>query len=107
METRERLERAGLSAFVKTSGGKGLHVVAPVKPKATWPEVKAFTKAIADSMASDSPELYVSTITKSKRTGKILIDYLRNQRGDDRSCALLDPGAYQAPLSRCHLNGMN
>ncbi len=80
-ETRERLEQAGLAAFVKTSGGKGLHVVAPLKPKATWPEVKAFTKALADSMASDSPDSYVSTITKSKRTGKILIDYLRNQRG--------------------------
>jgi bifunctional non-homologous end joining protein LigD len=80
-ETRERLEQAGLAAFIKTSGGKGLHVVAPVKPKAAWPEVKAFTKALADSMASDSPDSYVSTITKSKRTGKILIDYLRNQRG--------------------------
>lgn len=80
-ETKVRLEQAGLNAFVKTSGGKGLHVVAPVKPKAAWPEVKSFTKAIADSMASDSPDKYVSTITKSKRKGKILIDYLRNQRG--------------------------
>jgi len=80
-ETRRRIEQAGLRAYLKTSGGKGLHVVAPLKPKATWPEVKAFTKAIADSMASDSPDLYVSTITKSKRKGKILIDYLRNQRG--------------------------
>ncbi|MEK1854762.1 MAG: DNA ligase D [Phyllobacterium sp.] len=80
-ETRRRIEQAGLRAYLKTSGGKGLHVVAPLKPKATWPEVKAFTKAIADSMASDSPDRYVSTITKSKRTGKILIDYLRNQRG--------------------------
>lgn len=80
-ETRQRIEQAGLKAYLKTSGGKGLHVVAPIKPKATWPEVKAFTKAIADSMASDSPGLYVSTITKSKRQGKILIDYLRNQRG--------------------------
>ncbi|CAN7271643.1 DNA ligase D [Phyllobacterium sp. LjRoot231] len=80
-ETRQRLEQAGLSAFIKTSGGKGLHVVAPLKPKAAWPEVKAFTKALADSMASDSPDRYVSTITKSRRTGKILIDYLRNQRG--------------------------
>ena len=80
-ETRQRLEQAGLNAFVKTSGGKGLHVVAPVKPKAAWPEVKAFTKAIADAMAADSPDRYVATITKSKRAGKILIDYLRNQRG--------------------------
>lgn len=80
-EVRQRLEAAGLNAFVKTSGGKGLHVVAPLKPKADWAATKAFTKAIADSMASDSPDKYVSTITKSKRRGKILIDYLRNQRG--------------------------
>ena len=80
-ETRDRLEQVGLTAFLKTSGGKGLHVVAPLKPRAAWSEVKAFTKAIADSMATDSPDLYVSTITKAKRTGKVLIDYLRNQRG--------------------------
>lgn len=80
-ETRERLKAAGLEPFVKTSGGKGLHVVAPLKPKAEWPAVKAFTKGIADAMAADSPERFVSTITKSKRRGKILIDYLRNQRG--------------------------
>ena len=80
-ETRRRLEDAGLNAFVKTSGGKGLHVVVPLTPKATWPEVKAFTKALADEMASDSPGTYVATISKAKRKGKILVDYLRNQRG--------------------------
>ena len=66
---------------MKNSGGKGLHVVSPVKPKAEWPAVKAFTKAIADSMAADSPDRFVSTIPKARRHGKILIDYLRNQRG--------------------------
>lgn len=80
-EVRQRLSDAGLEGFVKTSGGKGLHVVAPLTPKADWPAVKAFTKALADAMAADSPEAYVSTITKSKRRGRILIDYLRNQRG--------------------------
>jgi bifunctional non-homologous end joining protein LigD len=80
-ETRERLEAAGLAAFVKTSGGKGLHVCSPLKPKATWPEVKEFTKAIAEAMSADSPDKYVATIAKAKRGGKILIDYLRNQRG--------------------------
>ena len=80
-EVRGRLEQAGLAAFVKTSGGKGLHVVAPVKPKAEWLEAKAFTKAIAEAMAADNPQRYVATIAKAKRTGKILIDYLRNQRG--------------------------
>ncbi|MGO4840638.1 ATP-dependent DNA ligase, partial [Rhizobiaceae sp. 2RAB30] len=80
-ETRARLREVGLTSFVKTSGGKGLHVVAPLKPKAHWPTVKAFTKRIAEEMSSDSPGHYVATITKSKRRGKILVDYLRNQRG--------------------------
>ncbi len=80
-EVRDRLRAAGISTFVKTSGGKGLHVVAPVKPKADWRAVKAFTKGIADAMAADDPQRYVATIAKAKRTGKILIDYLRNQRG--------------------------
>lgn len=81
LEVRERLRAAGLEAFVKTSGGKGLHVVAPLKPRARWDEVKAFTKGIADAMASDSPSRYVATMTKSKRVGKTLVDYLRNARG--------------------------
>jgi bifunctional non-homologous end joining protein LigD len=80
-EVKKRLEAKGLTSFVKTSGGKGLHVVAPVKPKAGWDVVKAFTKQIADDMANDAPDDYVATITKSKRKGKILIDYLRNGRG--------------------------
>lgn len=80
-EARQRLKNAGLAAFVKTSGGKGLHVVAPLKAKAPWSAVKAFTKSMAEAMAADSPDLYVATIAKSKRRGKILVDYLRNQRG--------------------------
>ncbi|HWT62518.1 MAG TPA: DNA ligase D [Ochrobactrum sp.] len=80
-ETKERLEKHGLTTFIKTSGGKGLHVVVPLKPKADWESLKAFTKAIADEMAADSPDRYVSTISKAKRKGRILIDYLRNQRG--------------------------
>ncbi|HEY1862803.1 MAG TPA: DNA ligase D [Roseiarcus sp.] len=80
-EVRDRLKNVGLAAFVKTSGGKGLHVVSPIKPKAEWPAVKAFTKSMADSMAADSPDRFVSTIPKARRHGKILIDYLRNQRG--------------------------
>lgn len=81
LEVRARLKDAGLESFVKTSGGKGLHVVAPLKPRAEWSEVKAFTKSIADAMASDDPDRYVATVTKSKRKGKTLIDYLRNGRG--------------------------
>jgi bifunctional non-homologous end joining protein LigD len=80
-EVRERLGEAGLESFVKTSGGKGLHVVAPLKPRAGWDAVKAFAKGIADAMASDAPERFVATVSKSKRKGRILVDYLRNGRG--------------------------
>jgi bifunctional non-homologous end joining protein LigD len=80
-EVRARLERSGLSAFAKTTGGKGLHVVAPLEPGADWATVKAFTRELAQAMTSDSPTRYVATITRSRRHGRILIDYLRNQRG--------------------------
>lgn len=81
-ELKERLEAAGLAAFVKTSGGKGLHVVTPLKPKASWAQVKAFAKALADGMSKDQPDKYLATATKAKRNGKIFIDYLRNGRGN-------------------------
>ncbi|MFS3137059.1 DNA ligase D [Gluconacetobacter sacchari] len=78
---RARLQTSGLTAFVKTSGGKGLHVVAPLKPVAEWEAVKAFSKNLAQTLAADRPDRFIATITKSKRRGKILLDYLRNQRG--------------------------
>ncbi|ABC89433.1 putative DNA ligase protein [Rhizobium etli CFN 42] len=81
-ELKERLEAEGLAAFVKTSGGKGLHVVTPLTPKAGWAEVKGFAKWLADSMSADRPDRYLATATKAKRTGRIFIDYLRNGRGN-------------------------
>ncbi len=78
---KQRLADAGLESFVKTSGGKGLHVVAPLVPRAEWDAVKAFAKGLADGMAAVSSKRFVVTVTKSKRKGKILVDYLRNGRG--------------------------
>jgi bifunctional non-homologous end joining protein LigD len=98
-DVKQRLEAAGLAAFVKTSGGKGLHVVAPLKPSAGWDDVKAFAKGMADDMAQDEPERYVSTITKSKRKGKILVDYLRNGRGNTAVAPYSTRARKGAPVS--------
>lgn len=78
---REFLMQLGLKSFVKTTGGKGLHIVVPIKPTLVWNEIRDFTKRIADLMVELSPNAYIATMSKSKRVGKIFIDYLRNSRG--------------------------
>lgn len=80
-EVRERLGQVGLDSFVKTSGGKGLHVVVPIAPSLTWADAKAFTGSIAEAMSKDDPARYVATLSKRARRGRILIDYFRNSRG--------------------------
>ena len=77
-EVRQRMQELGLSTFLKTTGGKGLHVVVPMTPSYSFPAIKSFARAIAESMASDSPTKYIATMSKAKRTGKIFVDYLRN-----------------------------
>jgi bifunctional non-homologous end joining protein LigD len=78
-DVRERLSALKLKSFLKTSGGKGLHVVLPIEPT-PWDEAKAFTKVIAESMEAEEPDRYVSTATKAKRNKRIFVDYLRNSR---------------------------
>jgi bifunctional non-homologous end joining protein LigD len=80
-ELRERLEAAGLTTFLRTSGGKGLHIVVPLSRRNSWEEFKAFAKSVADAMTRDAPSQYIATMSKAKRRGKLFIDYLRNQRG--------------------------
>jgi bifunctional non-homologous end joining protein LigD len=77
-EIRTRLEAAGLESVLKCTGGKGLHIVVPLVPKNSWNEVKSWASAFAHTMVDEAPDHYVATITKSKRAGKILIDYFRN-----------------------------
>jgi len=98
-EVSDRLSVLGLSGFVKTTGGKGLHVVIPITPKHNWNQVKTFAKAFAESMAHDSPDLYVATMSKSKRKGKIFLDYLRNSRTATAVCAFSTRARAGAPVS--------
>jgi hypothetical protein len=81
LEVRGRLEELGLHSFVKTSGGKGLHVVLPLEPLTGWDDAKKFTQTIAEAMAKARPERYAATMAKAARRGRIFIDYLRNGRG--------------------------
>ncbi len=78
---RQRLEDLGLTSYVRTSGGKGLHVVAPLARKNDWDEVKAFTKLMTEDLERREPRKYISVMTKRDRGGKIFVDYLRNGRG--------------------------
>jgi bifunctional non-homologous end joining protein LigD len=77
-DLRARLKAKKVESSVKTTGGKGLHVVVDLKGKKKWAEIKAFAKSIADEMVEDTPEAYVATMRKAKRAGKIFIDYFRN-----------------------------
>jgi bifunctional non-homologous end joining protein LigD len=78
-DVRDRLSKLKLKSLLKTSGGKGLHVVLPIKPT-PWSEAKTFAQNIAASMAAHSPERYVATAAKSGRSRRIFVDYLRNSR---------------------------
>ncbi len=82
-EIRERLGKVGLESFCKTTGGKGLHVVTPLKAgksAVAWPAAKEFAHLICSQMAKDSPTKYLDTMAKKARVGRIFLDYLRNDR---------------------------
>ncbi len=86
IEVRDFLDALGLTSFLKVTGGKGLHVVAPIAPKLGWDEVKTFCKAVADALVTVRPDRYTANMAKAARKGKIFVDYLRNQRGGTAIC---------------------
>lgn len=86
-EIRGRLQEQGLASFVRTSGGKGLHVVVPFRRGPGWPAVKAFCETLADAMVAREPQRYIATASKAQRAGRIFIDWLRNTRGATSVCS--------------------
>jgi bifunctional non-homologous end joining protein LigD len=112
-DMRQRLNGVGLQSFCKTTGGKGLHVVAPLtygaKDRVTWKEAKGFALSVCQWMANDDPERYLLNMSKEKRTGKIFLDYLRNDRMST-AVAVLSPRARQGatvsmPLTWAQVKG--
>jgi len=109
-DLRQRLQQKGLESVLKCTGGKGLHVTVPLAGKDKWPVVKSFAASLADEMVAATPQAYVATMSKAKRTGKIFIDYFRN---DYTATAIADyavrarPGAPVAmPLDWRELKGL-
>jgi bifunctional non-homologous end joining protein LigD len=100
---RDALQAIDLSSFVKTTGGKGLHVVVPIVPERDWDGVAAFARTFCEQLAGDEPTRFVATMSKAARKGRLFLDWLRNVRGATSVAAYstrAKPGAtVSAPLA--------
>jgi bifunctional non-homologous end joining protein LigD len=96
---RDLLQTLGLRSFAKTTGGKGLHVVVPVKPALEWDAAKEFTRVIVSLLVDAAPTLYTSSMAKKSRRGRIFIDYLRNGRGATAVAAYSTRARHDATVS--------
>lgn len=104
------LDELGLQAFIKTSGGKGMHIIVPLARQADWDTVKAFAKAVAEFISQQLPERFTATMGPKNRVGKVFIDYLRNTRGASTVVAYsarARPGLpVSVPVARDELEGL-
>jgi bifunctional non-homologous end joining protein LigD len=96
---RKLLDTLELEAFLKTTGGKGMHVVIPVEPTRTWDDVKAFCQAVAEMIVKAFPDRYTASMAKARRPGRIFIDYLRNVQGATAVAAYSARAKRGAPVS--------
>jgi bifunctional non-homologous end joining protein LigD len=96
---REVLETLKLEAWIKTTGGRGLHIVVPIKRVLHWSECLAFSRAVSDVLVRANPDLYTTAVSKRGRERKILIDYLRNNRTNTSICAYSPRARVGAPVS--------
>lgn len=98
-QVRDNLSSFGLTSFLKTTGGKGLHVVLPFKQGPSWREAKKFARAFADAMAKDAPDRFTINSRKDVRKGRIFIDYLRNDETASAVAAYSVRAREGAPVS--------
>jgi bifunctional non-homologous end joining protein LigD len=96
---REILKQIGLETFPMLTGGKGVHIVAPLTPRAEWPEVKDFAHRLAQAVAQSDPENFTAALPKAQRKGRIFVDYLRNQRGATAVMPYSARAREQAPVA--------
>ena len=96
---RALLAERGLESFVKTTGGKGLHVCVPLLPERGWEELEEFTRAVALRLARDEPSAFTANMAKAQRKGKVYVDYLRNVRGANAVGAYSTRAREGAPVS--------
>jgi len=87
LELRERLAALRLQCFVRTTGGKGLHLVIPLSPPAGWDAASSFARSLAESVARERPQRYLTVAAREQRSGRIFLDYLRNARGATAVCS--------------------
>ena len=97
--TKTLLDELGFVCFLKTTGGKGLHIVTPIQRTQGWEEAKLFAKMVADHLVTAIPQRFTSNMAKRARKGKIFIDYLRNARGATAIAAYSTRAKPGAPVS--------
>jgi bifunctional non-homologous end joining protein LigD len=98
-EVRKQLKKLGLESFLKSTGGKGLHVVVPIVPEYDWAAIKQFAHAFVLQMEKEQPSLYLTKMSKAARKDRIFLDYLRNERGATAVAALSPRARPGAPVS--------